>query len=179
MSKRERRERLFFALWPDDSLRARLAALTAAAAGLRGRAVARENLHLTLVFLGALDEGQKACAEQVADEVRSDAFSLVLDHSGHWRGPQVLWVGASSPPRPLRALVETLHLGLEPCGHRPDNRPFRAHVTLMRKAATPPPELRVEPLHWPVREFCLIRSETLPEGARYRVLRTWPLRRRS
>ncbi len=178
MSEREQRQRLFFALWPDAVLRARLAALAAAAPGLRGRALARENLHLTLVFLGSVDEVQKACAEQVAGEVRAEPFSLTLDHGGHWGGSRVLWVGPSCVPPRLHTLVETLGRGLESCGHRPDKRPFRAHVTLMRKAPPPPQELLVEPLRWAVREFCLVRSETVPEGARYRVLRTWPLRSR-
>ena len=46
--------RLFFALWPPEDLQAKLAAWANKAAG-KGRAMRRENIHLTLAFLGATD----------------------------------------------------------------------------------------------------------------------------
>ena len=46
--------RLFFALWPDSAMQAKLAAWAKQAAG-RGRAMRQENIHLTLAFLGATD----------------------------------------------------------------------------------------------------------------------------
>jgi 2'-5' RNA ligase len=54
MSEAAETVRLFFALWPDTSLQAKLAAWGEQAAG-KGRAMRRENLHLTLAFLGATE----------------------------------------------------------------------------------------------------------------------------
>ncbi len=47
--------RLFYALWPDDAARAQLAQAAAALNVHDGQRVRDENLHLTLVFLGAVD----------------------------------------------------------------------------------------------------------------------------
>ena len=50
--------RLFFALWPDDATRARLAQ---AARQWSHRPVADDKLHMTLHFLGACSTEQQAC----------------------------------------------------------------------------------------------------------------------
>lgn len=169
------RYRLFFALWPAAALRARLSGLVSRQTHLRGKAVAPENLHMTLVFLGSVDADQKACAARVAGEIRAASFSLILDECGYWRRPRVLWVGASRIPEPLQALAKQLNRRLEACGHRPEKRDFHAHVTLLRRAVRVPPNLLGEPLHWLVQDFSLVQSETLAEGVRYRVLQSWPL----
>jgi 2'-5' RNA ligase len=43
----------------------------------------------------------------------------------------------------------------------------------VRKARRPA-RLELEPLSWPVREFCLVRSRLSREGAQYQRLRRWP-----
>jgi len=168
--------RLFFALWPGAALQAEL--VRRARKALRpggGRAVATDKLHLTLAFLGSVDAQAQACMEAGADGVRGEAFTLELDQLGHFPRPRVIWAGASRVPAALRTLVQDLTRALLPCGYRPESRPFQAHVTLMRKAARGPRPAEIEPLVWPVGDFALVESLTLPEGAQYRVLRRWPL----
>ena len=50
--REEENQRLFFALWPDEDARERLA--TVARDDSTGRWVSRDNLHVTLAFLGAV-----------------------------------------------------------------------------------------------------------------------------
>ncbi len=57
----------------------------------------------------------------------------------------------------------------------PERRPYRAHLTLARKVGKAPRSQAIEAIQWPVNEFCLVQSRTLPTGAEYAVLRTWPL----
>ncbi|HEY5291891.1 MAG TPA: 2'-5' RNA ligase family protein, partial [Burkholderiales bacterium] len=54
MSEAAATVRLFFALWPSSDLQAKLAAWAKQVAG-RGRAMRRENIHLTLAFLGGTE----------------------------------------------------------------------------------------------------------------------------
>jgi len=168
--------RLFFALWPDPaSRRALVRATRAAVRHSGGRPVAEDNLHLTLVFLGGVDAPGRGCCEAAADALRAPAFTLTLDTLGHWPRARVLWAGCTQVPPPLAALAASLAAALVPCGYRPEPRPFRPHVTLARKVACWKGGARADPVSWPVRELCLAASVTDPAGARYRVLRRWPL----
>lgn len=170
-------KRLFFALWPDEALRQKLYALGGELLGdNRGRRLPAENLHQTLAFLGYVNAERQACLEREASEIQSPAFTLMLDHAGFWPRKGILWVGGTLPEE-LLALVRALQSGLVACGLEPETRPFQIHLTLARNMRRLRLERNhaIEPLAWPVRQFALVASQTLPEGARYEVLRTWPL----
>jgi len=169
-------ERLFFALWPDDTLRQQLTqCCDMLAAPGDGRLVAAENLHLTLAFLGRTDARQRACVEAVADAIQCPPFELQLNRSGYWPRPRVLWIAPAEMPEALTSLATVLHTGAEDCGLKLDSRPYRAHITLMRKLARPPQNTRCPPLSWAVDRFVLVRSSTLPQGVKYEVVREWVL----
>lgn len=167
-------QRLFFALWPDEETREQVWRLSARVDGRTGKRVARENLHITLNFLGSVTEAQRLCVEGSADRVRGTPFTLILDRLGYWRRPKVLWLSGQSPP-PLLDLVRQLNGCLPGCGLAQEDRPFQAHLTLMRKVRRAPQPIEVPPIPWGVGGFVLVRSDTRPEGVRYEVLRRWPL----
>lgn len=171
------RQRLFFALWPDDETRGALARLARERlAKASGRPVPAQNLHLTLVFLGHVDAERRACAERAADGLSARAFTLELSRTGYWPRPRVLWSAPDETPDALSGLASALSEALVACGHEPESRPFRAHITLARKVARAPSRSAHGPLRWRVDAFHLIESETHPQGARYRSLRSWALR---
>ena len=166
-------QRLFFALWPDADVRAALAAYGRRQAVRNGRAVAAENLHVTLAFIGGVTAEQRSCLEAAAGGVTMQPFAFTLDRMGFWSRPRILWVGTSTVPAALLGLVDTLNRALVPCGYAPDARPFQAHVTLARKAHRPPDVREIPPLIWQVDGFCLAESITGERGAEYHVLRRW------
>ena len=76
-------------------------------------------------------------------------------------------------PEALMELVNSLNTDLQRCGYRHEKRPFRVHLTLMRKAfpvKTLPP---ITPIIWTVEDFCLVRSTIQPNGANYEVIARW------
>lgn len=85
------------------------------------------------------------------------------------------WLAPSVTPPPLLELAARLAAGARDCGLAQDDRPYRAHLTLRRKLFRSQPVQQVPALSWPVREFALAESTTLAAGARYRILRRWPL----
>jgi RNA 2',3'-cyclic 3'-phosphodiesterase len=109
------------------------------------------------------------------EQAQGTPFDLLLDQVGHWQQAQVLWCGPSVTPAPLARLVQDLHQELAKCGILPEDRPYAAHITLLRHARPHPFQPLARPLYWPVRELALVAS--CPAGAlpRYRVLRRWPL----
>lgn len=162
---------MFFALWPDDDARGQLAHVADSVQWHRAaRRVPPEKMHITLAFMGDTPAEQQRCFESAADEVTGAAFSLTLDHFGHFPRPRVFWFGPSEVPAALSALAEELASALQPCGFEPEHRPYRPHITLARKVIRKPIAEPV-PVHWACEEFCLVESA----GGRYSVLQRWQL----
>lgn len=170
-------QRLFFALWPDEDVRRQLAEVAAeAGASHSGRVIPPNNLHITLVFLGALNNARRQCAEQVAASLRGERFTLVLDQLGYWPRPRIVWAGAGRLPAPLLGLVTLLQTGLTECGIPPETRPYQAHATLMRKVGRRPAALAVRnSIVWNVERFWLVESVSGDNGVLYRPLLSWQL----
>jgi len=141
----------------------------------RARAVRCENLHLTLAFLGPVEENRRAGVEAIGDAVAAQSFVFTVDAAEVWRRKGIAWIGCETAPAALATIVEQLRAGMRNAGIEPDNRPFAAHITIARNARSPLRATAIEPLEWPVREFALMRSVPVPGGVRYEPVRSWPL----
>jgi 2'-5' RNA ligase len=169
------RERLFFALQPEASVRDGLQRIAASLPEHRGRPVHPADRHVTLVFLGETGPEQRACAARAAAGVKGRPFELSIDRIGYWARPRILWAGCSQVPGPLLELVQGLQQALVACGFRPESRPYAPHVTLARKAHKSAGGDLDRPLAWQVRSFVLMGSDLDAPPPRYRVLERWPL----
>ena len=134
--------RLFFGLELPDELRLRIDAL---GRGLdRARLVAPEDLHITLRFIGEVDE---PAMEEIAAEaaaIRFDPFPVTLAGAGHFerRGRvSALWIGVEPSPS-LTALRDRVEAAALRAGQPPEGRRFRPHVTVARLDRAGPGEAR-------------------------------------
>jgi len=169
-------ERLFFALWPNNTVRQAINELSQPITqDMKGKTVPLDNWHITLAFLGDIDEPTKQCMQQVAASIQGSRFNLSLDIVSYWPRPRVLWLGASETPLALQDLVTLMTTGLQDCGYRPETRPFQAHLTLMRKANPAKTYPTITPIAWAVEDFCLVRSTLERSSARYEVIGRWAL----
>jgi 2'-5' RNA ligase len=163
--------RVFFALWPDDETRKRVARATKDAVRRSGgRPIAKERLHVTVAFLGGLTPAGLTIASTVPPVVVGP-FTLTLDTIGAF--DSTLWLGARSVPTPLAELERRLWEALEGRGFVREPRIYRPHLTLARRARRVDAE--VEPVEWPVAELALVESLPAGRNVHYEVLRTWPL----
>lgn len=175
--------RLFFALWPDERMRATLLETCAEAiAAADGKSVPAENLHVTVCFVGSVLESRIAQVRAIgADavaafraQVRALPPILTFDLIEHWARPAVLCAAAHESPTPLvdaaRGLVATLKAG----GFHPDERRYHAHVTLKRKVRHAVVGA-LEPVRWPCTELRLVESRRGDGGSVYRALDSWVL----
>jgi RNA 2',3'-cyclic 3'-phosphodiesterase len=161
--------RLFIALWPGDELRRAIASWQLAWSWPpRAALVKPERLHLTLHFLGDVPADRLPRLVR-ALTARAEPFTLALGQGEVWSNGVALLRPETTPPvlvrlhAALRSGLEQLQLPVEP-------RPYRAHVTLARRAhgAIPPPQ--GPGLRWRIDSgYVLVRS--LPGGAGYEVLR--------
>jgi 2'-5' RNA ligase len=171
--------RLFFALWPSAEARARLVASVAPVIeGCGGIPVPMDNLHLTLVFLGSVPEEQLADVRAVAAGIRVPPIAVTLDQIEYWRKPQMLCATASAPAPDAAALATSLFRALVEQEFSPDSKPFRVHLTLVRKAGRAVAPLPMPPVRMEFEDFALIESRTESTGAAYSVLGKWPLYKR-
>ena len=169
-------DRLFFALWPDEPLRATLAGrLPALVSGLGGRPQRPDQWHVTLEFLGEVPGERQPAVRQAAMRVHGASCALNFDRLDYWRRPQVYCLAASQVPTELAGLVRGLRAALAEEGFTPEAREFRPHVTLARKVREARPCALDPPLVWPDDRFALVRSITDPAGSRYEPLDWWNL----
>ncbi len=167
-------QRLFFALLPDEGVRAQLRQLQKDLNRAGGRPVPAKNLHLTLLFLGnvAADKINAVC--DLAEGIAGSRFDLTLDMFGSFRqnNARVLWLGPSEPPPELGVLHQSLCQQAKSIGLPVRKETYRPHVTLVRKV-DPRHRLPERPgrgIPWTIYRCALIASELLPAGSRYKVL---------
>lgn len=152
-----------------------------------------QGVHLTLAFLGELDDAQlaKALAATQYAATQANPFTYRLAGLGTFgppRSPRVLWMGISEPSATLDGVHHALALALEEQGFTTEKRPFSPHLTLARIKAP----LNTEQLqllqqllsryqfaspHYRVTHLYVMKSELTPSGARYSCLQTCPFQK--
>ena len=183
--------RLFFAIELGDDL---LDLLDETTAPLRAEApelawVGRAKQHLTLKFLGEVDEAAVPKLTAAADRAaaRHPPLEMSVREVGafpNFRRARVVWIGVEQEPR-LELLHHDLEQFCEQEGFEVEGRPFRPHITLARVRSALPVE-RMRALArvarsvrmratMPVERITLFESTLAPSGAHYRRLHAAPL----
>jgi 2'-5' RNA ligase len=99
--------------------------------------VEEENIHLTLKFLGQVDERALYDVCRAVQEVAGEhePFEMTVEGLGafpHQRRPRVLWAGVSGGTEPLIELAEHIDLAMEQLGWGREPRRFTPHITIGR-----------------------------------------------
>jgi len=174
---REKKDiRLFFALWPDEALRAQLHnASNTITVERPARRVPHYNLHLTLHFIGNVFFEQMDCLRQQASLVRAEAFEFDIDRLGHFSKPRVAWLGCREIPAALCELHEQLGQRLRLCDYQPEARHYNPHVTVARKIGAITDSASFTPIAWKVEAFSLVEVRQVENGVQYRVIDSYRL----
>lgn len=153
--------------------------------------MAPENLHITLKFLGAVDEGRiDVLAEALRDAVDGHrAFVLEIVGLGAFptaTRPRVLWAGVGEGLEALAAIAARVERAMSAHGFPREDREFSPHVTLARvREPRRAPDLAEALAAGATRRFgrvaveaiALMRSDLSPRGARYSEQAIVPLAR--
>jgi 2'-5' RNA ligase len=164
------------------------AALRTAAGAADVRWTPVDQLHVTLKFLGEvaaerLAEIEKATAAAAAGHAPPSLVARGMGGFPSARRPRVVWAGLVAGPE-LAALAASVERELAALGIPPENRPFRAHVTLGRvRSATRLGRLAtaIEAAAdtrfgaWTPTELTLYQSRLRPSGAVHEPLAHLPL----
>ncbi len=174
-----RSERLFIALWPDAQTAAALQAWAQAAhAVMGGRIMAREDLHLTLAFLGHASVAQAQTLAQACAGWPVTVRPLTLARVGVFERARVAWAGPAPQAEIgwLHALVDALWQNLGAQGWVRGAEAFRPHVSLLRRIATARPCVPPgAPLVCHPVDCRLVASRPTSAASRYTVLARLPM----
>ena len=159
--------RLYFALWPDEPT---LRGLGVAQADLAGRKTQKDQLHLTLAFLGNQPIGKLPALAAVLEQLPEKSFVIELDQYGYFKQQRIAWIGSAEVPLALLDLREYLLKGLSIVApHYKRESRFIPHVTLARDAERP-----VQPfassICWPAKRVVLVQSLPTRQGVIYSLI---------
>jgi len=177
--------RLFVAIELPEDVRESLSHLQAGLPGARW--TPPENMHLTLRFIG---EVQEPAVDEIGEalwRIRAEGFSLALKGLGKFGGEskrspaRTLFVGVE-PNRALSDLASRIEQSIVDAGFPPETRKFHAHITLARLKDTPPHRLGdyiaehslYSARPFDVREFALVSSLQGKEASVYDALQFFP-----
>lgn len=173
-----------------EALRREISSLTNTLLSVRWVNVA--SLHLTLAFLGDLDDERLAAAHEATQAAASQSapFALTLDRLGTFGSPhtpRVIWAGVGGEVAALHSVQSALANELDQRGFPPQEHPdYAPHLTLARvKDRLPAPELTAlqqrvntrlaHTATWTVTMLDVMKSELARPAARYTTLASYPL----
>ncbi|GBC83466.1 RNA 2',3'-cyclic phosphodiesterase [bacterium HR10] len=150
------------------------------------------NVHLTVKFLGDVEEARVSVLRTVLDEIARGCapFELVTGCGGIFPRadrPRVLWIGIRDERGALQALVTEVEDVLARHGFPREPRPFTAHLTIGRVRSERSAQELVRRFlaeefpsyRFRVTQLILMRSDLRPEGALYTPLHIAPLQGQS
>lgn len=174
--------RLFVAIPIPEDIAERLLTLEADVPGASWRLA--EHYHLTLRFLGEIDEAQARDVDDELGRIVAAPFELALAGAGSFGGkePSALWAGVDAPPD-LARLAASCESAVRRAGLAPEPRKYKPHVTLaychgtldidvanfLQDAAA----FRTDPF-W-VDHFCMYSSRATRAGSHYVEEAVYPL----
>lgn len=148
-----------------------------------------DQLHITLKFLGSVDEKRLPGLQEVlAFETQSiSGFDLSIAGCGTFPAegdPQTLWAGVREGVEPLRVLARRIQAAVEPFGFSSEDCPYVPHVTLGRLRTPPNMAILQAPLkrhkdnlfgYMHVMSFMLFNSRLSAAGSEYGVIEAFEL----
>src|SRR5438270_4484758 len=178
--------RIFIALDIPGEIRARLAEYMERARALatEARWARIEGLHVTLKFVGQVDD---AVVEQIKAALRSikaAPFEVKFTSVGFFPNPnaaRVFWAGVDGGEQ-LPRLAANIDATLEKLGFPRETKPYHPHLTLARTSSRPLRELKPLLAEPPpqfgtmtAREFFLYQSQPQKGGSKYTKLERFEL----
>lgn len=177
--------RLFVAIGIPPQQRAELARLQNGVPGARW--VEPESFHLTLRFIGSVDNAQATDLDDQLARIGALSFELAIKGVGHFMEggkPTALYAAIDNNPA-LEVLQRKVESAAARAGIAPERKRFSPHVTLARFSGRQDAGHHLaqfmashslwQPEPFEVEHFALYSSVTRPEGPIYRVEAEYPL----
>jgi 2'-5' RNA ligase len=163
--------------------------LSAYRGGVHGaRWVDPANYHLTLRFIGDIDERTAYEVADMLDAIERPSFDITLNALDQFGGKKPRAIFAAAAPSPALVELQAEHERMmRRIGLAPESRKFTPHVTLARLRGTSVLEVAdylstrggFRPISFPASRFVLYSSRASQGGGPYIVEADYPLRGRA
>jgi 2'-5' RNA ligase len=159
-------------LWPDDRQRDRLRDFISPIAKLvEGQHVYRGSWHVTTAFIGDFKEELIPDLQVRAAQIKVEPFRVRFDRVEFWPRPKVASLVASTVPPELEHLVDSLNTVLAEFDVPVEDRTYRPHITVVRRANRFETQRLAQPALIEWSSFELIESVSQPGGVAYHPLK--------
>lgn len=121
--------------------------------GVQGNFTSVDHLHMTLCFIGETKEVQRA--KDALQRVTFKPFELALSEIGNFR--DLIWIGTKNNQK-MSALVKDIRSSLQYEKIVFDDKPFKPHITLIRKSNGKKPQIKLPDVKMKVDKISLMNS---------------------
>ena len=144
---------------------------------LRGKFVEKENLHLTLKFLGEITNEEIEKIKKRLNEIKFKIFDCHIGKTDFFKDERfikIIWVELiSNELNELQKQIDKATFEI-----KRDDKKFESHLTAVRvKSVIDKPSLikEVKKIHFKnldfeIKEFVLMKSELFPEGPKHKII---------
>ncbi|MDP2559745.1 RNA 2',3'-cyclic phosphodiesterase [Psychrobium sp. 1_MG-2023] len=167
--------KLFFAIKPASPQLEQLTQLQRQCDGF-GRPLPQQNLHMTLYFIGPVEQSKQSLLISAINSTQWPAFHVCFNHLELWPKQRILCLTSGKVAPNLQRVTKQLYEIGAQLGLPAPHYDFNPHITLLRKAHCKP-ELKTNlcELVMTAVELLLYESVSEGHGVSYRVLNKWPL----
>ncbi len=146
-----------------------------------------QNIHLTLKFLGEIDEKKLDKISGIIEDTceKKDKFHVCISSLGAFpktESPRVIWVGIDTGDKEIKQMAKELEQNLAKIGIPKEDRPFSSHITIGRMRTPLNRERLVQGLknkaglggqnlEFYVSKITLFKSTLTPKGPIYEALK--------
>lgn len=171
-------KRLFFALDIAPQDKTAIAQWREQKLTLPFRQIASDNFHITLNFLGQVDELKIPSLIEKAQclnlPVQPSPYKVKANQLGLFSKPQVLYLGFEHFPKSLTLLAQQLTRIAKELNIKQPESTYLPHLSIYRKAKQLP-SIVTSNIHLNIASFSLYHSFNLGDGVIYQPIQTWPL----
>ncbi len=147
--------------------------------------VKHENLHITLLFLGDIDNNFLENSIKALTDIsgKEKSFDMSLKGLGAFpspKSPRVIWIGAETGAKELSSLQEKIETAFTQIGYKPEEKKFHPHLTIgrVRERLSIADKIFTTEFSSPVfiiESLVLFKSTLTPQGPIYEKIKTFPL----
>lgn len=137
--------------------------------------VRKENLHITLIFLGKIKQNTLPALIDKLDKVKFDSFIAMLRKIEIKKEKSIIWITVNSEE--LHKLVQNIRKNLS--NFIENKTTFKAHITLARIKEIKNTNFNqiknfvIENLRWRISKFDLVQSTLKQHGPEYKIIKSF------
>lgn len=139
------------------------------------RPVATDNLHLSLCFIGEVNDDIEQSLIELTPATNGPAIELTFCELGFFSRPGILYLAPHDVPQPLKSLAKTFRRLARRLSLTTEQREYKPHLTLYRRVLSLPPLAQPPCFIIKFEHLVLYQSILAPAGVRYHKIASWQL----